>query len=188
MGRGTFRRIIKKGWGDSPGIDNPLGTLESQGADSSLGTLESQGALKREVGIFTDKSVCQVLGIRRRILAKARTLDSRGRNWDSVGQEVGMTWAWIKKYAAEHGISVDVSKTELEPVSGDYVSVRHISNTPNVCVVLVEREIDGKRELARTRNVSEHPIYGNEVFTCIRTGLPSNAHLEWIARPNEIKY
>ncbi|MBR4615036.1 MAG: hypothetical protein IKO55_05465, partial [Kiritimatiellae bacterium] len=126
--------------------------------------------------------------IRRRVLAAARTAASRGRDWDAIGEEVGMTKAWIEDYALEHGLLPDFFGSGLEKVSGKYVSVRLTGTTPNKCLVQVEVEASGKREFARTRNVCEHPIHYKEVFSCIRAELPTDVHLEWIAAPNEIRY
>jgi len=145
---------------------------------SHAGTLE----------IYTDESVCRVLGIRRRVLADARTAVSKGTNWDAFKEEVGMTRKWVYDYATSHGICPDFFNGGLEKVSGDYVSVRLVGTTPNLGLVQVELEATGKREFARTKNIMQFPIHYLEVFSCMRIHLPADEHLEWVSRPNEVKY
>ena len=48
---------------------------------------------QKDVAVYTDKSACRYLRVRRRVLAEARTQTSRGVDWDAVGEEVGMTKA-----------------------------------------------------------------------------------------------
>ena len=149
----------------------------------------SDGSVKKvdpPVRLYTDLSVCRALGIKRRVLAEARTAATRGQDWDAVGDEVGMTHQWVADFAKELGISPDFDR--LEPVSGRYVSVRLVGTTPNKCLVQVELEATRTREFARTRNIMDHPIHYREVFCCERISLPTDQHLEWVAAPNEMNY
>lgn len=136
--------------------------------------------------IYTDKSVCRCLRIRRGVLGAARTAEGRGRDWDAVGDEVGMTHDWVVNYALDHGIVPDFFNGQLETVSGRYVSVRLVGTHPNNCICIVELEASGKREFARIRNIMQYPIGYREVFSCVRINLPADKHLEWIAGPNEV--
>lgn len=163
-----------------------LRTPEKKDGASAIDVGQPGGRRTNE--IYTDLSVCRALRIKRRVLANARTQSSRGRDWDANGEEVGMTKAWITDYALEHGIVPDFFNGQLEKVSGEYVSVRLIGTTPNKCLVQVECEASGKREFARTRNVMEHPIHYKEAFCCVRVQMPADVHLEWTAKPNNVKY
>ncbi|MBR3223397.1 MAG: hypothetical protein IKF72_14355 [Kiritimatiellae bacterium] len=136
--------------------------------------------------IYTDLSVCKALGIRRRVLAEARTAATREADWNAVGEEVGMTGRWVADFAREIGVKFEFDR--LEAVTGRYVSVRLVGTTPNKCLVQVELEATKKREFARVRNIMNYPIHYREVFCCERISLPTDVHLEWVAGPNEMKY
>ena len=160
---------------------------EAPAGDAQIAAADSPGELKKQPEIYTDLSVCKVLGIRRRVLADARTAATRGRDWDAIGEEVGMTRAWIEDLALEFGLVPDFLD-ELERVSGRFTSVRLIGTTPNLTLVQVELEANKKREFARTRNIITYPIHYKEVFSCIRVPMAADMHLEWIAAPNDMKY
>lgn len=166
-----------------PVASDPGGRGEScAGAGQSASTSGHEAVPQ----IYTDLSVCRALGIKRRVLAEARTAATRGQDWDAVGDEVGMTHQWVVDFAKELGIASDFDR--LEPVSGRYVSVRLVGTTPNRCLVQVELEATRTREFARVRNIMDHPIHYREVFCCERISLPTDQHLEWVAAPNEMKY
>lgn len=208
---GQKKSPIQKAWGtdmnrgeeneSSPASGPSADTDQSKGnvptADVEAGSVASDPGDRGEscVGlglsasqIYTDLSVCRCLGIKRRVLAEARTAATRGRDWDAVGEEVGMTREWVYDYAIKHGIVPDFFGNGMEPVTGKYVSVRLIGTTPNKCLVQVELEATKNREFARTRNIMDHPIHYKEVFSCLRIMLPADIHLEWVAAPNEMKY
>lgn len=180
-----------QGKGNVPTPDAAAGPVASDPGDSGescVGVGQSASTSEHEPipCIYTDLSVCRALGIKRRVLAEARTAATRGQDWDAVGDEVGMTPRWVADFAKELGISPDFNR--LEPVSGRYVSVRLVGKTPNKCLVQVELEATRTREFARTRNIMDHPIHYREVFCCERINLPTDVHLEWVAAPNEVKY
>lgn len=180
-----------QGKGDVPTPDAAADPVASDPGDrgescAGVGQSASTSEPKPKIRIYTDLSVCRVLGIKRRVLAEARTAATRGKDWDAVGDEVGMTHQWVADFAEELGISPDFDR--LEPVSGRYVSVRLVGTTPNRCLVQVELEATRTREFARTRNIMDHPIHYREVFCCERINLPTDVHLEWVAAPNEMKY
>ncbi|MBQ3290151.1 MAG: hypothetical protein IJH50_12120, partial [Kiritimatiellae bacterium] len=180
-----------QGKGNMPTPDAAAGPVASDPGDrgeSCAGVGQSASTSEHEPipCIYTDLSVCRALGIKRRVLAEARTAATRGQDWDAVGDEVGMTHQWVADFAKELGISPDFNR--LEPVSGRYVSVRLVGTTPNRCLVQVELEATKAREFARTRNIMDHPIHYREVFCCERINLPTDVHLEWVAAPNEVKY
>lgn len=184
--------------GQSADADQPKGDVPpSDAAESPAADIDTGGGGGGCVGggqsasrpeIYTDVSICRTLGIKRRILAEARTAATRGRDWDVVGEEVGMTRRWVEDFALELGIVLDSPEGSLEQVSGRYVSVSLVGTTPNKCLVQVELEATKTREFARTRNVMDYPIHYKEVFCCERILLPSDVHLEWAAAPNEVKY
>ena len=180
-----------QGKGDVPTADAAAAAIASDPGDrgkSCAGVGQSASTSEHEPipCIYTDLSVCRALGIKRRVLAEARTAATRGADWDAVGDEVGMTHRWVADIAKELGIVPDFDR--LEPVSGRYVSVRLVGTTPNRCLVQVELEATRTREFARTRNIMDHPIHYREVFCCERINLPTDVHLEWVAAPNEVKY
>ena len=175
----TFKRLLRTPQSEKK--EAPGDNAQSAAADSS-------GEPKKQPEIYTDASVCKMLRIRRRVLAEARKEATRGVDWDAIGEEVGMTRAWIYDYALEHGIVPDFFGDQLKPCTGRYVSVRLIGTTPNKCLVQVEIEATKKREFARTRNIMEYPIHYKEVFTCVRIEMQADPHLEWIAAPNDAKY
>lgn len=151
---------------------------------------EAATAEKKKPDIYTDQSVCRVLGIRRRVLADARTKKGRGVDWDAIGNEVGMTRDWIVRFAAEFQIPLDSSGLDgLEPVSGNFVSVRCVGSAGlNLEKVMVEYEASGRRGFARVRNQRQYPIHYLEVFTCEVVDLPADRHIEWTAAQNTMKY
>ena len=183
--------VRPKGSGPVPDVAAPL----ADGARTGQSGLTSglipraaavDGARDSPAAVFTDKSVCRYLGIRRRVLAEARTASSRGRDWEAVGEEVGMTLAWIDGYAVKHGIMP--SPGPLERVSGKYVSARLVGTTPNLCVCIVQLEATDRRAFARVRNLMSHPIHYRKVFDCVRVDDAGGGRLEWIAGPNDVKY
>ena len=180
-----------QGKGDVPTADAAAVPVASDPGDrgescADVGQSASTSEHEPKPCIYTDLSVCRALGIKRRVLAEARTAATRGQDWDAVGDEVGMTPRWVADFAKELGIAPDFDR--LEPVSGRYVSVRLVGTTPNRCLVQVELEATKAREFARTRNIMDHPIHYREVFCCERINLPTDVHLEWVAAPNEVKY
>ncbi len=142
---------------------------------------------QKDVAVYTDKSACRYLRVRRRVLAEARTQTSRGVDWDAVGEEVGMTKAWIDAYAIKHGIVPDFA-AQLERVSGKYVSVRLVGTTPNLCICIARIEASGTIMFARVRNLMTYPMHYQEVFDCLRVDAPGGSRLEWIAAPNDMPY
>ena len=173
-----------QGKGNVPTPDAAAGPVASDPGDRSESCADvGQSAM---MCIYTDLSVCRVLGIRRRVLAEARTAATRGADWNAVGEEVGMTGRWVADFARELGVEFEFDR--LEAVTGRYVSVRLVGTTPNRCLVQVELEATKAREFARTRNIMDHPIHYREVFCCERINLPTDVHLEWVAAPNEVKY
>ena len=180
-----------QGKGDVPTADAAAGPVASDPGDSGescVGVGQSASTSEHEPipCIYTDLSVCRALGIRRRVLAEARTAATRGADWNAVGEEVGMTGRWVADFAREIGVEFEFDR--LEAVTGRYVSVRLVGTTPNRCLVQVELEATKAREFARTRNIMDHPIHYREVFCCERINLPTDVHLEWVAAPNEVKY
>lgn len=188
----TFKRLLRTPQPEkkeAPRVGKASATIETMAPSGKPSSEETEaGEVKKQPEIYTDVSVCKMLHVRRRVLAEARKEVTRGRDWDAIGEEVGMTRAWIYAYALEHGIVPDFFGEQLKPVKGRYVSVRLIGTTPNRCLVQVEIEATKKREFARTRNIMEYPIHYMEVFSCIRIDMPTDPHLEWIAAPNEAKY
>jgi hypothetical protein len=162
MGRGFFKETLKSG--------------EKKTA--------AEGATAAVV-VFDDVTVCCYLKCRRRVLAAARKASARGKDWECVNGQAGMTKAWIDEYALKSGIVPNFS-VELKPIAAGtkVVSVKCIGGHPSRTVLIVETIADAKRCFARVRNLDEYPISLGEVFDCIDV----NGHLEWVNKYNSVKY
>lgn len=162
MGRGFFKETLKNG--------------EKKTAAE---------AATAAVVVFDDVTVCCYLKCRRRVLAAARKASARGKDWECVNGQAGMTKAWIDEYALKNGILPNFS-VELKPIAADtkVVSVKCIGGHPSRTVLIVETIADAKRCFARVRNLDEYPISLGEVFDCIDV----NGHLEWVQKYNSVKY
>ena len=160
---------------------------DSRGADAIPDEPKKDAATPtpEQPDIYTDQSVCLALGIRRRVLAEARTRATRGTDWDCIELHAGMTRQWIEDYALEHGVSLD--EAMLTKVGNDkHVSVRFVGHlkTPYACIA--ELEADGSREYAQIRNINAHPMKSKQVFDCIREGISGT--LAWTINGNDVKY
>lgn len=177
---------------DRHNLNGDSQNLTGGGVDDAGGVVPAYGiglTVDEKDIVYTDESVCRMLGIRRRILGEARTKESLGRDWGFVNEEAGMTRRWIEDYALEHGMIADFeNENGFVQASGKYVSLRLVGTTPNNCLCLVEVEATGKREYCRIRNIKIHQIHYKEVFSAVRVNLESDRHLEWTSVPNAIKY
>lgn len=144
----------------------------------------AEGATAPKV-VFDDVTVCCYLKCRRRVLGAARKASARGKDWDCITRQAGMTKAWIDEYALKNGIVPNFS-VALKPISAEtkLVSVKCVGGHPSRTVLIVEAIADGKREFARVRNLDEYPISLGEVFDCVEI----NNHLEWVNKYNSVKY
>lgn len=159
---------------------------ESRPSDEEQGR-SAPPSERRAPAVFTDKSVCRRLRVRRRILADARKASTRGVDWDAVGEEVGMTQEWIDKYALQHGIVPNFA-VPLERVAGKYVAARVVSTTANRCICIAELVATSARAFVRVRDMMIHPMHYQEVFDCLRIDAAGGGCLEWVAEPNDMVY
>ena len=115
--------------------------------------------------VFGDVSVCRALRIRRRVLAAARTKESRGRDWDCVGLHAGMTWDWIARKAVELHVTPDLGR--LVPIAeGDgVVSCTLAAVVLNPQRVVADVVATGERRVAWVRDSSLMRL--REAFDCI---------------------
>lgn len=180
-------RNAKKGAGGSPCGDAPCAET-AQTADIAAGRAAGQGGedshgieglgrkdapKERQEGrcaeaarpaVYDDTDVCALLGLRRRVLVKARRKETRGRDWDVEGMQAGMTAAWIAKWRRD----ADVSRLkQISPQSG-VVTVEKTSQGLNRGVVLAKRVCDGKRVVVRVRDSAT--IHVGEQFDAVREG------------------
>jgi len=96
-----------------------------------------------DADIFDDTDVCRVLGIRRRVLVRARTEKARGEAWDAKGAHAGMTRKWIeaRKQGASEGI---------RPIEGKdgVVTVRFVRRVANAKLAGVRLIASGMERVA----------------------------------------
>lgn len=153
--------------------------------ETKIPKAEAETLSRAPKAVFDDVTVCCYLKCRRRVLAAARKASARGKDWECVNGQAGMTKAWIDEYALKKGIVPNFS-VELKPIAADtkVVSVKCIGGHPSRMVLIVETIADAKRCFARVRNLDEYPISLGEVFDCIEV----NGHLEWINKYNSVKY
>lgn len=195
MGRGFFKETLKNGEKKTAAAsaDSELNAAslcglpkasDDRGANVDEKKTATEGATASVV-VFDDVTVCCYLKCRRRVLAAARKASARGKDWECVNGQAGMTKAWIDEYALKNGIVPNFS-VELKPIAADtkVVSVKCIGGHPSRMVLIVETIADAKRCFARVRNLDEYPISLGEVFDCIEV----NGHLEWINKYNSVKY
>ena len=195
MGRGFFKETLKNGEKktaaaaaeselNAASLHGQPKASDDRGANLDEKKTAAEGATAAVV-VFDDVTVCCYLKCRRRVLAAARKASARGKDWECVNGQAGMTKAWIDEYALKSGIVPSFS-VELKPIAADskVVSVKCIGGHPSRTVLIVETIADAKRCFARVRNLDEYPISLGEVFDCIDV----NGHLEWVQKYNSVKY
>ena len=129
--------------------DNALKEARGGRAGSSLGahrsvqtdrqTFHSGGGVERHATIFDDTDVCQILGLRRRELVKARASGEHGTDWDVAGTHAGMTARWIRRWNANAMIE---SMKPVDPGDG-IVTVRIVGRVQNGDMARAVRVADG---------------------------------------------
>jgi hypothetical protein len=134
--------------------------------------------------VYGDAEVCRVLRIRRRVIAAARTKQSRGVDWDCVGLHAGMTMKWIHEEALRRGIVPDFFGGALKPISpGDgVVSCRMLGTWPNRSRVTAEVVATGEARIATVKSADMMHLY--EIFDCRDYG----SELVWSAELNNMVY
>lgn len=189
MGKGFFKTNLANGGRDiksTPGetaAEEKKKTARGEGAETAERAARDER--RQAVALFDDVSVCQYLSCRRRVLNDARKGHTRGRDWDCVNLQAGMTKAWIDAYALKAGI-VPNFNMPLVPIKADttVVSVRLIGGHPSPGICLVERIADGTRSYARVRDQYQYPIHLHECFDAVFV----NDHLEWTFGLNKVAY
>lgn len=213
MGRGVFKRVIqgqgsanrlnavrppdalapseKKDGAPAPDTDIVNAAPPIIGADAAEESAPSSrpkdDAQKREGAlpvIYGDVEVCQMLRIRRRAIAAARTKQTRGVDWDCVGLHAGMTMKWIKEEALRRGVVPDFFGGALKPIEKDdgVVSCKMLGTWPNRQRVTVEIVATGEAKVATVPNADRMHLY--EIFDCRLFGI----ELQWTADLNNAVY
>lgn len=137
------------------------------GAEEVCCSLVGDDESSTKAGIYySDVDVCRLLGIKRRIIAQARTMTSRGKNWGCVGEHAGMSRDWCAYRLLELGKPVtDLGK--IKPIDNDgIVSVKLLGTWPNVQRVTVEIVADGSKAIASVRDSRE--MHLGDIFDCRR--------------------
>lgn len=143
----------------------PAGSADpavAAGLAGSEGPAGSAGS--KPVEVYGDVSVCRALRIRRRVIAAARTKESRGVDWDCVGLHAGMTWEWIARKAVELNVVPDFGK--LDPiVAGDGVaSCILMAVVPNPQRAIVDLAATGERRIVWVKDSTT--MHLREIFDC----------------------
>lgn len=114
--------------------------------------------------VYGDLAVCRALRIRRRVIAAARTKESRGRDWDCVGLHVGMTRDWIDRKALELHVVPDFKF--LQPIDPDdhVVSCMLSACVPNPQRAVVEYVATGERKVVWVADTTHMRL--REIFDC----------------------
>ena len=100
---------------------------DEQGDAAERAPEANPAALGMAQDIYDDTEVCRALGVRRRVLVRARTEKSRGRDWLAKGLHVGMTKKWVE--AQRKGASEGLRP--IEPNDGIVTAkfIRRVANS-----------------------------------------------------------
>ena len=147
--------------------DSPVGPEgKGSGACAEAGASEQKLLTfeKKPPLVYGDLAVCRALRIRRRVIAAARTKESRGRDWDCVGLHAGMTKDWVDRKALEMHVVPDFK--HLQPIEpGDHVvSCKLSACVPNPQRAVVEYVATGKRKVVWVSDTTRMRM--NEIFDC----------------------
>ena len=128
MGRSFRSRMENFGKKNTANVTAVLAKMNQQTVDADSGH-EKKPPASKQIVLYGDVAVCQALRIRRRVIADARTKESRGRDWDCIGLHAGMTKDWVYRKALELHVVPDFSK--MQPIVAD----DHIVSCTLACVV-----------------------------------------------------
>lgn len=180
MRKGAFKKYIKEDGAHLPADDSP-----SEGNAASAASGKKDAAPEKPIPIvYDDVSVCRLLRIHRRVIAAARTRQSRGKDWACVDMHAGMTLAWIEREALKRGIVPDFTNNPLKPIEpGDrVVSCILVGTWANKTRVTVKLVATGDIKIATVRDADEFCLY--EIFDAQDYG----SELTWTAKLNDVRY
>lgn len=165
--------------------DSPVGPEgKSSGACTQAGASEPKLLTyeKKPPLVYGDLAVCRALRIRRRVIAAARTKESRGRDWDCVGLHAGMTKDWVERKALELHIVPDFNHLlPIEP--GDHVVSCMLSAcVPNPQRAVVEYVATGERKVVWVQDTTHMRM--REIFDC----YDNNGTVSARSDLNEVQY
>lgn len=172
--------------GDAAALpDSPVGPggkgcgacAEAGASDMKLLTIEKKTPL-----VYGDLAVCRALRIRRRVIAAARTKESRGRDWDCVGLHAGMTKDWVDRKALELHVVPDFK--HLQPIADDdhVVSCMLSACVPNPQRAVVEYVATGERKIVWVKDTTHMRM--REIFDC----YDNNGTVSERSDLNEVQY
>lgn len=133
-------------------------------ANRSPGT--SGDGVERHAAIFDDTDVCRALGLRRRVLVRARKAARRGIDWDCAGTHAGMTLGWIRAWNANANMGAAKPASEGDGI----VTVRIVGHVTNPGVIIAERVADGTKVMVRV-NDARHLHRGDEMDCMMQGGM-----------------
>ena len=165
--------------------DSPVGPEgKGSGACAEAGASETKLLTyeKKPPLVYGDLAVCRALRIRRRVIASARTKESRGRDWDCVGLHAGMTRDWIDRKALELHVVPDFKF--LQPIEPDdhVVSCMLAACVPNPQRAVVEYVATGERKVVWVHDTTHMRM--REIFDC----YDNNGTVSARGDLNEVQY
>lgn len=137
------------------------------GEDSLVVPDEVTGITK--AGIYYADSELYKVAILRSVIAKARTKNSRGKDWDCVGMHAGMSRDWVAKKMLEIGKPItDLGK--INPIKPDdgVVSMKLLGTWSNSQRVTAEVVADGSIEFVTVRDSRD--MHLGDIFDCRKYG------------------
>ena len=139
------------------------GSLVDSGSKGNEASNPKKAAAQRQP-IYGDVAVCQALRIRRRVIADARTKESRGRDWDCIGLHAGMTKDWVYRKALELHVVPDFSKMQPIAAGDNVVSCTLACVVPDNKKVIAEFVATGERRTVWVADSSMMRL--REIFDC----------------------
>lgn len=142
-----------------PGGKGSGACAEAGASEQKLLTYEKKPPL-----VYGDLAVCRALRIRRRLIAAARTKESRGRDWDCVGLHAGMTKEWIDRKALELHVVPDFRHLQPIEPNDHVVSCMLSACVPNPQRAVVEYVATGERKVVWVADTTQMRM--REIFDC----------------------
>lgn len=163
MGRSFRSRMENFGKKAAADVTAVLAKMNQQPCDADQGQ-EKKPPASKPIILYGDVAVCKALRIRRRVIAEARTKESRGRDWDCIGLHAGMTKDWVYRKALELHVVPDFSKMQPIADGDNVVSCTLACVVPDNKKVIAEFVATGER---RTVWVSDSSMMRlREIFDC----------------------
>ena len=142
---GTGRATVAA-QGKSGCMDTDEGSMDVGAANTPRPTgVNAIAETAGENALYDDTDVCQVLGLRKRVLVQHRATSKRGMDWGVCGDHAGMSAKWIRAWNSK----ADLKRMKpLQPGDG-VTTVRVVGHVQNMGVIVAARVSDGTRVMVR---------------------------------------